>query len=199
MKKIMNNCAWSRESDDMLMYHDREWGRAVHNDITHFEYLSLEAMQCGLSWAIVFHKRELLNKVFDGFDFKIIADYDDNKVKEILETEGMICSERKIRAIINNAKMFVAICDEYGSFDKFIWSFTDGKTIVYRKHAECGMPSSNSLSDNISLCLKKMGFKYLGSVTVYSYLQACGIINDHYKDCPSFEMINKESDVIYVE
>ena len=187
----MAYCNWDLTSEENKRYHDREWGRPLHDDKAQFEFLSMEVMQCGLSWGLMIKKREIFRQCFDGFDFEKIAGYDEEDVKKIMDTPGMIRSERKIKAIINNACCFLRIREQYGSFSSFIWDFCGGRTILYNKHAEGYIPASNALSEALSKELKKRGFKYVGAVTIYSHLQACGIINDHDKNCPCFKEINK--------
>lgn len=171
-------------------YHDNEWGVPIHDDRKQFEYLMMEVMQCGLSWTLMLKKRDIFRSCFHNFDFDIIAGYDENDIERILNTDGMIRSRRKIEAVIHNAKCFQKLREEFGSFDDYLWAYSDNKTIMYNKHEEGILPVSNGLSDKISKDLKKRGFKYLGSITVYSHLQACGIINDHVKDCPCYKKIN---------
>lgn len=187
---------WDNTSDTNKKYHDCEWGIPVHDDRTQFEYLMLEAMQCGLSWNTIINKREILRLCFDNFDYDKIAKYTAKDVERIMQTDGMIKSKRKIEAIINNAKLFQKIRTEYGSFCKFLWAYSDDKTILYDKHDEGFIPASNGLSDIISKELKKRGFKFLGTVTVYSHLQACGIINDHDKNCPRYKYINSHFPIV---
>ena len=133
---------------------------------------------------------EIFRKCFDNFDYNRIAEYSEKDIKRIMNTDGMIKSERKIKAIITNAKCFQKIREEYGSFCDYIWSYTDGKTILYDKHEIGYIPVSNGLSDKISKDLKKRGFKFMGSITIYSHLQASGIINDHDRNCPRYDYIN---------
>ena len=185
----MSSCDWGFSFEAMKTYHDTEWGIPLHDDQKQFEFLMMEAMQCGLSWDLMIKKREIFRSCFDGFDFDRIAAYDEADVDRIMNTEGMIRSRRKIEAIINNAKCFQQIRKEYGSFDQWLWSFSGGKTILYIGHEKGSIPVSNGLSDQIARELKKRGFKFLGTVTVYSHLQACGIINDHSKDCPCYKYI----------
>lgn len=185
----MSYCDWGKSSKLNREYHDCEWGVPVFDDRRHFEYITLELMQCGLSWDLIIKKRKILSKCFDGFDFEKIAAYSPADIDRILSTDGMIRSVKKTEAVISNAKCFIAVRDEFGSFSNFIWGFTGGKSIVYNKHPDGFIPACNALSEKISLELKKRGFKYTGAVTVYSYLQACGIINDHGKDCPCFDKI----------
>lgn len=170
-------------------YHDYEWGEPVHDDRKQFEYLSLEVMQCGLSWELVLRKREIIRACFDNFDYDRISEYADADVGRILAAEGMIRSERKIRANISNAKCFRQVRDEFGTFDKYLWEYSGGKTILYKGHEFGKVPSSNGLSERISNDLRRRGFKYLGPVTVYAHLQACGIINDHDLNCPCYKRI----------
>lgn len=179
----MSYCSWFAESESQREYHE-EWGTPLHDDQMHFEYLSMEVMQCGLSFGLVLRKRGILRECFDDFDYDRVAGYDDNDVERILNTEGMIHAERKIRAIINNAGRLQEIREESGTFSDFLWSFTDNKTILYKGHETGLVPASNGLSEKISKALKKRGFRFLGPVVIYSYLQACGIINDHDADCP---------------
>lgn len=195
----MERCKWCLDGGIVQKYHDEEWGNPLHDDGKHFEYLLMEAMQCGLNWTMMLKKREIFRQCFDGFDFRKIALYGDADVERILNTEGMIRSKRKIEAIINNAKCFLKVIDEWGSFDRYIWSFSDDQTFVYRKHQLGEGEAKNALSDRLSLDMKKRGFKYLGSVTVYSHLQACGIINDHEPGCFKYEKRLRESRVKYIE
>ena len=180
----MGYCGWANTDPLNKVYHDTEWGIPVHDDRHMFEHLTLECMQCGLSWALMLKKREIFRKCFDNFDYDRIADYNEADVERILNTEGMIRSPRKVNAIINNARCYQKVRDEFGTFCDYIWSYSDGKTILYQGHDAGRIPVSNGLSARISKALKKRGCKYVGPVTIYSHLQACGIINDHDKDCP---------------
>lgn len=188
----MGHCDWVFASDQDRVYHDTEWGIPVHNDDRQmFEHLTLECLQCGLSWGLMMKKREIFRRCFENFDYDKIAAYGEADVERILNTEGMLKSERKVRAVINNAICYQRIRAEFGSFCNYLWGYTDGKTILYEGHAEGKVPVSNGLSDTISRDLKKRGFKHIGAVTIYSHLQACGIINDHAGDCPCYARINK--------
>lgn len=184
-----NRCEWCLCNEKMKKYHDEEWGVPLFDDRKQFEFLMMEVMQCGLNWNMMIQKREIFRSCFDGFDFDLVADYGEEDIVRILETEGMIRSRRKIEAVIHNAGCFQEVRREFGSFSEYLWGFSKGKPIVYAAHHRGQMPSSNAFSDRISKDLKKRGFKYLGSVTVYSHLQACGIINDHFKDCFRFQEI----------
>lgn len=194
----MSKCKWCIDGGAMERYHDEEWGIPLHNDRKQFEFLMLEAMQCGLSWSLMIKKRETLRKCFDDFDYTKIAEYNEEKIEEILSEPDMIKSRRKVEAVINNAKCFMKIIEEYGSFDKFIWDFSNYKTLVYPEH-QYQPVASNELSDRVSKILKKRGFKYIGSITVYSHLQACGVINDHEAGCPMFKIINENYSIEIIE
>lgn len=186
----MAYCDWGPGGAALAKYHDEEWGVPVHDDRKQFEFLMMEAMQCGLSWSLVLRKREILRACFDGFDFDRVAAYGEADIRRILDTPGMIRSRRKVEAVIKNARCFQAVRAEFGSFSAYLWGFSDGKTILYRGHEKGVVPASNGLSDKVSRDLKARGFSYLGSVTVYSHLQACGIINDHGENCPCYRRIN---------
>ena len=186
----MGYCGCNSASEIDRHYHDTEWGIPVHNDQKQFEYLMMEVMQCGLSWELMLRKREIFRQCFDNFDFDKVAAYDDRDLERIMNTDGMIRSPRKIRAIINNARCFQKVRDLYGSFSNYLWAYSGGKTIIYSSHGGGRIPVSNGLSARISKDLKSKGFKYLGAITVYSHLQACGIINDHDTDCPCYKKIN---------
>lgn len=187
----MSYCRWALHDELNKAYHNTEWGVPLKDDQKQFEFLSLEVMQCGLSWTLVLKKRAVLQACFDNFDYEKIAAYTEADVERIISAEGMIRSAAKIRAIIGNARQFIKIRSEFGSFSNYLWRYSGGKTILYNKHSEGYIPASNGLSDTISRDLKKRGFKYLGSVTVYSHLQACGIINDHGQNCPRYHEINE--------
>ena len=186
----MSYCSWDATSELMLRYHDEEWGIPLHDDRGQFEFLMMEVMQCGLNWNMMINKRNIFRSCFDNFEYEKIAGYDEEDIERILNVDGMIRSRRKIEAVINNARCFMKIREEYGSFDNYLWKYSDGATILYNKHSEGYIPVSNGLSDMISKDLKKRGFKYLGTVTIYSHLQACGIINDHSSECPCYKYIN---------
>ena len=195
----MIRCPWCLINDLEIKYHDGEWGVPVHDDRKQFEYLMMEVMQCGLSWDTVLKKREIFRACFDGFDFDIIAKYDQSDIERIMNTPGMIRSRRKIEAVIGNAHCVRQIRKEFGSFSKYLWSWTNGKTILYRGHELGNIPASNELSDRISKELKKRGLKYIGSVTVYAHPQACGIVNDHIRECDRYQWLIDRYDMEIVE
>ena len=170
-------------------YHDYEWGRPVHDDNKLFEMLILEGAQAGLSWITVLKKREAYREAFDGFEPKKVALYGDEKIAELLANEGIIRNRLKINAAILNAKLFLEIVDKHGSFDKFIWEYVDFTPIVGRWKSFEDMPATTEISDRISRDLKKLGFKFVGSTIIYSFMQAVGMVNDHLASCCVFDEI----------
>ncbi len=194
----MERCGWCLDGGILQKYHDEEWGNPLHDDKKHFEYLLMEAMQCGLNWTMMLKKREVFRKCFEAFDYQRIADYTEKDIERIMNTEGMIKSRGKISAIISNAKCFLKVIEEFGSFDHYIWSFSDYHTFVYAKHQQGQGEVRNELSDRLSRDMKKRGFKYLGSITIFSHLQACGIINDHACNCFKYEKLIKDGNVKYI-
>ena len=177
----MTRCSWVDEKSEIyIKYHDEEWGVPKYNDRDLFELLILEGFQAGLSWITVLKKREAFRKAFDNFDVEKVANYSSKKIAELLNNKDIIRSKSKIAAAINNAKCFIKIQKEYGSFSNYIWAYTDGKVI---KNASNIIPVKNDLSETISQNLKKLGMKYVGAVIIYSYLQAIGIVNDHELIC----------------
>ncbi len=174
-------CSWVNEKNDLYVkYHDKEWGVPSHDDKYLFEMLILESFQAGLSWECILNKRENFRKAFDNFDYNKIAKYDEAKIDELMNNEGIIRNKLKIKASINNSKIFINIQKEYGTFDKYIWHFTNNEIIKRRKKE---IQTTSQLSDKISNDLKKRGMKFVGSTIIYSYLQAIGIINDHEQNC----------------
>ena len=188
----MKRCPWCENNDLYIKYHDEEWGVPVHNDIRHFEFLILEGVQAGLSWLIVLRKRENYRKAYDNFNPVKIAKYDQKKISQLLNNQGIIRNKRKIEASINNAEKFLEIQNEYGSFDSYIWNFVKNKPIVNGWKKDSEIPSKTALSDKISKDLKYRGFKFVGSTIVYSHLQATGIVNDHIIDCFRFNQLIKK-------
>lgn len=165
-----------------IPYHDNEWGTPVHDDRDHFMYLLMESMSCGLSWLMMLRRREVFRECFAGFDAAAVAAFTTADEERIAATENMIRSPRKIHAMVTNAHAFTAVQKEFGSFDRYIWGFTGGKSVVYPSHQQRWI-TRNALSDRVAADLRKRGFKYVGSVIVYSHLQAIGIINDHRECC----------------
>lgn len=176
----MKRCRWVNLNNPIYVkYHDKEWGIESHDDRYLFEMLLLESFQAGLSWECILNKRESFRLSFDNFDPKIVSKYNDEKINELLNNKDIIRNRLKINAAINNAKVFLSIQKEYGSFDKYIWSFTDNKIIESHNSSI----THSNLSDTISNDLKRRGMKFVGTVIIYSYLQAIGIVNDHDYDC----------------
>ncbi len=177
----MKRCFWVDEKSELyIKYHDEEWGVPKYDDKELFELLILESFQAGLSWITVLKKREAFRKAYDNFDIKKVIKYDEKKIEELLNNKDIIRSKNKIISSINNAKIFTQIQEEYGSFSNYIWGFTDNKVI---KNTKGELIVSSPLSDKISKDLKKRGMKYVGTIIIYSYLQAIGIVDDHDKDC----------------
>jgi len=176
----MNRCSWVNDNPLYIKYHDEEWGVASYDDSYLFEMLLLESFQAGLSWECILNKRENFREAFDNFDYNKISKYDENKINELINNKGIIRNRLKINAAINNSKIFIKIQKEYGTFSKYIWSFTNNKIII---HNGVKLYTRNSLSDRISEDLKKRGMKFVGTVIIYSYLQAIGVIDDHEIDC----------------
>ncbi len=195
----MKRCKWCCDDGLLQAYHDAEWGIPLHDDTMLFEFLSLEVMQCGLNWMMMLKKRAIFRQCFADFDFEKIASFDETDVQRIMEIPGMIRSERKIKAIIHNAVRYREIRTEFGSFDAYLWRFTDGEVYCYPRHQQGEWVAKNALSDRISADLKKRGFKFVGSVTVYSFLQACGMINDHEPECFLYERMLNNEKLRYIE
>jgi DNA-3-methyladenine glycosylase I len=167
----------------MIRYHDEEWGVPVHDDIRHFEFLILESAQAGLSWSTILKKRENYRKAFADFDPVKVSRYKEKKIQELLGNPGIVRNRKKIEAAINNAKRFLEVQKEFGSFDRYIWSFTGNKQVINRWKRIEELPATTELSDRVSKDLKRRGFSFLGSTTVYAHLQAVGIVNDHVTSC----------------
>ena len=172
-------------------YHDHEWGRPVHDDGKLFEMLILEGMQAGLSWSTVLNKREAFREAFDGFDPKKAALYGDAKIQELLANERIIRNRLKISAAVLNAKAFLEVAEKHGSFDKFIWEYVDYKPVIGHWDKIEDLPATTPLSDQISKDLKKLGFKFVGSTIVYSFMQAVGMVNDHMRSCFVYQELLK--------
>ncbi|REH42931.1 DNA-3-methyladenine glycosylase I [Tenacibaculum gallaicum] len=180
MKK---RCFWVSDDPLYIEYHDTEWGVPVYDDDKLFEFLILETFQAGLSWITVLKKRENFRKAFDNFDYKKIAKYTEDKYEELLQNAGIIRNKLKIKATITNAQAFMKAQEEFGTFSKYIWSFTNGKPITNKFEKREEVPATTELSDEISKDLKKRGFKFVGSTVIYAHMQATGMVNDHTTDC----------------
>jgi DNA-3-methyladenine glycosylase I len=176
-------CPWPTKDPLYLSYHDHEWGTPVHDDAVHFEFLVLETMQAGLSWHIILKKRENFRKAFNGFDPSRVARYGERKIQSLLKDQGIVRNNLKIRAAVHNAKRFLEIQKEFGSFDRYLWGFTGGKPIRNKWKRLSEIPTRTELSDRVSKDLKARGFKFTGSTVVYAHLQAVGVVNDHLTYC----------------
>jgi len=170
-------------SDDYLRYHDDEWGVPVRDDIKHFEFLTLEGAQAGLSWSTVLHKRSAYRKAFAGFDPEKVARFNRRSVERLLNDAGIIRNRLKIESAISNARRFIEVQSEFGSFDDYIWRFVDGRPVVNRWRRPHDIPATSDRSDALSKDLKARGFKFVGSTIIYAHMQAIGLVNDHLVDC----------------
>ncbi|MDD4645438.1 MAG: DNA-3-methyladenine glycosylase I [Bacteroidales bacterium] len=179
----MSTCEWPSTDPMMITYHDTEWGNPVHDDRLWFEFIVLDAFQAGLSWRTVLHKRDNFRAAFDNFDPVAVAAFDEAKISELMENPGIIRNQLKIRSSVTNARAFLKIQQEFGSFDQYIWKFTDGKVVQSTLHSLKEMPAKTELSDRISKDLINRGFKFVGSTIVYAFLQAAGVVNDHLLHC----------------
>lgn len=186
MKKEIIRCAWATDDPNYIQYHDEEWGTPVHDDRTLFEFLILEGAQAGLSWITILKKRDGYRKAFDNFDLDQVASYKEKKIQALLKDEGIVRNELKIRSAVKNAQEILNIQKEYGSFDRYIWGFTNHKTVYNVWKTKKEVPSSTSQSDAMSKALKKRGFKFVGSTICYAFMQATGMVMDHTTDCFRF-------------
>jgi DNA-3-methyladenine glycosylase I len=185
-------CQWPGKIESnslMVEYHDTEWGVPVHDDRKHFEYLVLDAFQAGLSWSTVLNKRDNFSKAFDNFDPERIARYTRRKINTLLGNPGIIRNRLKIESTINNARMFMELQEQEGSFDAFVWQFVDGYTRHNRWQSLRQLPARTDQSDTMSKALKARGFKFVGSTICYAYMQAAGLVNDHVTRCFRYEQI----------
>ncbi|MFX0049447.1 MAG: DNA-3-methyladenine glycosylase I [Candidatus Hermodarchaeota archaeon] len=188
---MVHRCKWATNEELMKEYHDKEWGTPQHDDKMLYELLILEGMQAGLSWNTVLKKRDNFRRVFDNFDYTKIIKYSENKIEELMQNEGIIRNRLKIQSVITNAKCFIEVQQEFGTFDKYIWAFVNNKTVhnSWKKLEE--LPSNTALSDKISKDMKKRGFKFIGTTIIYAFLQAIGVVNDHTTDCFRYdELVN---------
>jgi len=186
---MKNRCPWPSDDKMMIKYHDKEWGVPLHNDRKLFEFLILEGFQAGLSWRTILHKRENFRKAFDNFDFNKVAKYDKRKIKLLLKNEGIVRNKLKIEGAVKNAKAFIQVRKEFGTFDKYIWGYIKGKPIQNKFNSLKQLPAKTELSDLISKDLKNRGFTFVGSTIVYAHMQATGMVNDHITSCFRYEMI----------
>lgn len=188
----IKRCAWVNPDDPLYCeYHDQEWGVPVHDERTLFEFLILEGFQAGLSWRTILNKRENFRQTFDHFDPQTIAQYDEIKIAELLANPGIIRNQLKVRAAVSNARAFLEVQATFGSFDAFIWRFVHGAPLQNAWQTVDQIPARTAESDHMSLELKKLGFKFVGSTICYAHMQATGMINDHTTDCFRYPVIKR--------
>ncbi len=180
---MKTRCGWVGKEDIYIKYHDEEWGVPVKDDDAQFEFLILETFQAGLSWITILRKRENFRKAFDNFDYKKIAQYNEDKIQSLLENEGIIRNQLKVRATVTNAQAFMKIQEEFGSFTNYIWGFVNNEPVNGNRRGLNEVPATTEISDMLSKDLKKRGFKFVGSTVVYAHMQATGLVNDHTTDC----------------
>ncbi|TDS55911.1 DNA-3-methyladenine glycosylase I [Myroides indicus] len=179
----MKRCDWVSSDEMYIKYHDEEWGQPVYDDDTIFEFLVLESFQAGLSWITILKKRENFRQAFDHFDYKKIASYSDKKIEALLQNTGIVRNRLKVLATVNNAKRFMEVQQEFGTFSKYIWSFVNHQPIVNTFTNIKEVPATTEISDALAKDLKKRGFKFLGSTVIYAHMQATGMVNDHITSC----------------
>jgi DNA-3-methyladenine glycosylase I len=179
----LQRCAWATTGQFEIEYHDKEWGVPVHNDTKLFEFLILEGTQAGLSWSMILKKRPAYRQAFDGFDPGKVARYDDHKRQQLLANSGIVRNKLKIQAAIQNARSFIQVQSQFGSFDDYIWQFVGGKPIQNHWETAREVPANTKESDTMSKELKKLGFTFVGSTICYAFMQAIGMVNDHTTDC----------------
>ena len=192
MSTEKNRCSWCGTEPIYVKYHDEEWGQPIHDDRLLFEFLVLESFQAGLSWLTVLKKRENFRKAFANFDAKKVSKFDQTKFDALMQDAGIIRNRLKIEAAINNAQRFLEIQKEFGSFDKYIWQFTGGKTLKNSRTGMGDIPAKTKESDAMSKDLLKRGFKFVGSTICYAYMQAAGMVNDHIVTCHRYKSVSKK-------
>ncbi len=186
----LKRCGWVANTfEEYIKYHDEEWGKPIHDDQIHFEFLVLESAQAGLSWSTVLRKRDGYRKAFADFDVAKVAKYDDAKIEELVQNPEIVRNRMKIVAAVNNAKRFIEVQNEFGSFDKYIWGFVNHQVIVNQWTNYKDAPATTVESDALAKDLKKRGFKFLGSTTIYAHMQAVGMINDHTVECFRYQEV----------
>ena len=190
--KPPRRCTWASPTDQLMIdYHDREWGVPVHDDRKHFEFLVLEAAQAGLSWAIVLKKREGYRRAFSEFDPHKVARYTEKKIEALVADPGIVRNRMKIEAAVKNARAFLAVQDEFGSFDAYCWRFVDGRPQVNKRKLSREIPATSPESDAFSKDLKRRGFSFVGSTIIYAHMQAVGMVNDHLVDCFRYRQVSR--------
>lgn len=183
MKTSDTDCTWPANDELMIRYHAEEWGVPLHDDLKIFEFIVLDSFQAGLSWKTILHRREGFRQAFDNFDPHVIAQYDEMRIGSLMQDSRIIRNQAKIRATVGNAKAFLQIQAEYGSFDSYIWKFTNQQTIDHHPQTNSDIPATSPESDAMSKELIKRGFKFVGSTICYAFMQAMGMVNDHLETC----------------
>lgn len=192
MSKSIQRCGWTQNDELMNRYHDEEWGVPVHDDRKLFEFMVLDAFQAGLSWKTILHKREAFREAFDNFHPERVAKYGDEEIGLLLTNPGIIRNRQKITCSVANAQHFVRLQKQHGSFDKYIWQFTDNKTVVNNWNDMKQIPATSKQSDAMSKALQKEGFKFVGSTICYAFMQAAGMVNDHITSCFRYTQVNNK-------
>ncbi len=187
---MCKRCDWATgQFPEYIKYHDEEWGVPVHDDKTHFEFLTLEGAQAGLSWSTILQRRDGYRRAFVNFDLEQIAEFDDKKIESLLLDKGIIRNRLKVNSVVTNARAFLKVQETHGSFDRYIWSFVGGNPIIKKWNKMSQVPATTKESDALSKDLKKRGFKFVGSTIMYAYMQACGLVNDHTTTCFRYQEI----------
>ena len=181
--ELKSRCSWAGDKPIYIKYHDEEWGVPVHDDRIHFEFLILEGAQAGLNWSTILKKRGGYRKAFSDFDPEVVAEFSQAEQETLLLHPSIIRNRLKVKSAVTNAQNFLKVQQEFGTFDKYIWSFVEGNPIVNHWKSMAEVPATTSVSDKLSKDLKKRGFKFVGSTIMYAYMQACGLVNDHVSDC----------------
>lgn len=194
--KNITRCEWSVSDPLYIQYHDEEWGVPLHDEQKLFEFLVLEGMQAGLSWLTILRKRENFRKAFDNFDVNKVARYNERKIAKLLDDAGIIRNRQKILATIGNARAFLEVQDEFGSFDQYIWGFVSGKPVVNQWTTLQEIPAKTPLSETISKDLSQRGFRFVGPTIVYAHMQATGMVNDHLVTCHRYRQVNRKQGVL---
>ena len=193
MEDTQKRCPWCLKFDQYIRYHDEEWGVPVHDDRVHFQFLILEGAQAGLSWSTILKKREGYRKAFADFDPVKVARFTPARIEKILLNPGIVRNRLKVTAAVNNAKRFLELQKEFGSFDAYIWQFVSGKPVVNSRKSLAEIPATTPQSDALSKDLIKRGFKFVGSTVIYAHMQACGLVNDHLVSCWRYREVMKDS------
>jgi DNA-3-methyladenine glycosylase I len=191
--KEKNRCGWCLKFEKYIQYHDEEWGVPVYDDRKHFEFLLLEGAQAGLSWSTILNKRDGYRKAFADFDAEKVARFSEKRIEKILQDPGIVRNRLKVHAAVNNAKRFLEVQKEFGTFTRYIWQFVNGKPIINQWKSLKEVPATSKESDALSKDLIQRGFKFVGSTVIYAHMQACGLINDHLVDCWRYHPVQKNS------